>query len=116
MTEYNIPRLSQGEIASAKTKLFMQQRLKRQGQKTVGYDYSHDMAIITHYLAAKGYAEETSYQKKAVPLLREYYLAAHTNLNDDAFVRSKSMEDLCATLLEIAPVGRRFRQNADLIN
>lgn len=113
MIEYNISSLSPNEIASSKAKPFMQQRLKKQGRNTIGYDYSHDMAMITHFLAAKGHTEEISYQQQALALLREYYLAAHTNLNDDVYMQLESMENLFATLLEIAPVGRRFRQNAD---
>lgn len=113
MKEYHIEKLTNIEIAQTKTKPFMKQRLQQQGRNTVGYDYSHDMAIITHYLSVKGYPEAENYRQQAIRIMHEYYLAAHTNRLDNRTEETENSESLFASLLELAPVGHRFRKNED---
>ena len=84
MKQYNIDRLSKEELFGGRLIAPMRQWLKNHNIETKRYDYNADMAIITHYIQNKNHPEGAFYKEEAIPILKSYYKATHTQLPDDA--------------------------------
>jgi len=110
MKKYNIDKLTREEIFGGRLIAPMRQWLKKTGEFKKGYCFNDDIAIITHYLQNKGFAEERLYLEKARPLLEKYYRATHTDLD----IRDQIDLDMAEALfsaVEQSPVHHRFKDN-----
>ena len=94
MKHYNIDRLSKKDIFGGRIFAPMRQWLIRHDIVTGEYDYSADMAIITHYLQNKDYPEGQLYRDEALPIMEKYYRATHTSIEDNEAIATDQLEDL----------------------
>lgn len=110
MKRYNIDKLSKEEIFGGKVIAPMRQWLSLHDIRTQNYDYTADMAIITHYLQNKDYPEGQLYQEEALPLMDRYYRATHTDIDDQDVVDANQLEGLFSEIYN-TPVYRKHRDN-----
>ena len=111
MKQYNIDKLSKEEIFGGKLIAPIRQWLKlQQDIDTKNYDYNADMAIITHYIQNKNHPEGAFYKEEAIPILKSYYKATHTQLPDDAEIEEQELEELFSEIND-TPVYKRHRNN-----
>jgi DNA-methyltransferase (dcm) len=94
--QYKIDRLTREEIFGGRLIAPMRQWLQTHEdiKDTRPYDYNADMAIITHYLQNRNTPQRAWYAAKAIPLMKQYYRATHTDLPDDAEVANTDAESL----------------------
>lgn len=110
MKRYNIDRLTKEDIFGSRVIAPMRQWLALHDIKTQDYDYTADMAIITHYLQNKNYPEGQLYQEEAMPLMERYYRATHTDIEDEDIVDDNQLEGLFSEIYN-TPVYRQHRDN-----
>lgn len=108
---YTIDRLTREEIFGGRVIAPMRQWLKNNGvADTRKYDYNREMAIITHYLQNRNQPEAALYEEDALPLLKKYYRATHTELGENEPVDIEKAIALFAAV-EDAPVSEHFAGN-----
>lgn len=110
MKRYNIDRLTKEEIFGGRVIAPMRQWLSLHDIKTQNYDYSADMAIITHYLQNKEYPEGQLYREEALSLMERYYKATHTNIREEDIVAPNQLEDFFSEIYN-SPVYKQHRGN-----
>lgn len=110
MKQYIIDRLSKEELFGGKVIAAYRQWLKSHNIETKGYNYSRDMAIITHYLQNKDYPEGTQYRDEALRLMNEMFRATHTNVDENEEIGTEKIEELFAEAKD-TPVFRQHQGN-----
>ena len=111
MKQYNIDRLSKEEIFGGRLIAPIRQWLNLQYDiDNKNYDYNADMAIITHYIQNKNHPEGALYKEEAIPILKSYYKATHTQLPEDAVIDEQTIEELFSAIND-TPVYKRHRNN-----
>ncbi len=110
MKQHTVDKLSKDEIFGGKVIASYRQWLKKHHQETKGYDYGADMAIITHYLQNIDYPEGDLYRDEALPLIRNYYRATHSYLDENEDPSLEQMKSLFAEIYQ-TPVFSQHRGN-----
>lgn len=110
MQHYNIDRLSKEDIFGGRLIAPMRQWLKVHKIETKGYDFNADMAIITHYLQNKDYPESAVYREEAIPLMKRYYWATHTEIAENDTIDEALLESLFEDIY-LAPMRLQHRNN-----